>query len=136
MLAEERWRDRCERYFSSLTDLPTAAAQAEATSKQRKQAKKWKKKQKKQKQLFDADYNNIRKQHNIFTISGGDRYNGPNVAAAAAAAAASAAGAERKTKMTKKREMKKTAEGRVIVRANGVVYQTKHRPFKGKQNAP
>ena len=113
MLEEERWRERCERYFSSITDVrkDSDTAGPADLSNHKKKDKDGKKKNKSKKAA-------PQKQTNV---------NVNNVLSTATAAAA-----ERTTKQTtKKTTMKKTTEDRVIIRANGKAYRTKQRPFKG-----
>ncbi|KAL8567156.1 hypothetical protein ACOMHN_033058 [Nucella lapillus] len=111
MLGEERWRDRCDRYFSSINDIrkeaDAAAAAAAAAAKESARKQKKDREAKRSKSTPGNSDNTVL-----------------NNAAAAAA--------KRTIKQTtKKTTMKKTTEDGVIIRAHGRAYRTKHRPFKG-----
>ena len=117
MLGEERWRDRCDRYFSSINDIrkesdaAAAAAAAEASPVEYK----------------PKDKTSKRNKPRTVDLTEDPPPNGANAIFTTRAAAA-----ERTTKKTTKRTtMKKTTEDRVVIRANGRAYRTKHRPFKG-----
>lgn len=111
MLGEEKWRERCERYFSSITDVHKESDPSSSDTNKKKRDIDGKRKKKNAKKASPQKQNHVN-----------------NVLSTATAATA----AERTTKQTtKKTTMKKTTEDRVIIRANGKTYRTKQRPFKG-----